>query len=66
MPRSRLLWVAGPMPQVRLSPPKMSDTEVSSKTASMASAMILATDSTANLSKARSAPTGSVSVTTTR
>ena len=56
----------GPGAQTRLSPPKSSETEVSSKTASMASAMILATDSTSSLSKIRSSATGSVSVTTTR
>ena len=33
------------------SPPKISDTDVSSKTASMASAMIFATESTSSLSK---------------
>jgi hypothetical protein len=38
-------------PQTRLSPPNSSETEVSSKTASMASAMILATERISSLSK---------------
>src|SRR5690606_7901324 len=48
-----------------LAPPKSSETEVSSKTASMASAMTRATDSTSSLSICFSAGSGSVFVTTT-
>src|SRR5438094_718501 len=50
----------------RLSPPKISDTDVSSNTASSASATMRATDSTSILSMRRSSGSGRVSVTTTR
>ena len=52
--------------QARFSPPKISETEVSSNTAPMTSAMMRATESTSSLSGWRSGLIGRVSVTTTR